>query len=66
MTLLFEGWAKTISRTGPLDRGSLGFARDDKGEGGAFIESGFFSYVGRGANELLRGRVVFGAVFQDL
>jgi hypothetical protein len=39
MTHLF-GW-KNISKIGPLNRRSLGFARDDKGEGSASIESGF-------------------------
>jgi hypothetical protein len=36
MTILF--WLESISRRGPLNCRSLGFARDDKGEGGDFIE----------------------------
>ncbi len=32
---------KNISRRGPLNRRSLGFARDDKGEGGFFLEMFF-------------------------
>jgi hypothetical protein len=38
MTILF--WSKNISKRGSLNCRSLGFARDDKGEG-ASIESGW-------------------------
>jgi hypothetical protein len=35
-----ELWMENISRKGPLNRRSLGFARDDKGEGKRPMESG--------------------------
>jgi hypothetical protein len=35
--------AENISKTSPLNRRSLGFARDDKGEGGAFIKASCYA-----------------------
>jgi hypothetical protein len=52
-------WSKNISKRGPLNRGSLGFARDDKGGGtskksgcwaeGAFHEKRLLAAVGLSA-----------------
>jgi hypothetical protein len=45
---------KNISRNGPLNRRSLGFARDDKGDGGVSIESGHWDGGTAGPSTALR------------
>jgi hypothetical protein len=48
--------SKNISRKGPRNRRSLGFARDDKGKGNGFIESGCWTEAFFGSETTFHGR----------